>query len=196
MFTRIIPSSGEPYGKDIEPKPETRFKALELTSQEKTKVIIVGQDPYPNHKDAMGIAFSVPRGRPLTPSLKNLFKSLKLSGYSHNKQGDLSSWCKNGVLLLNSSLTIDCRTRVSHQVFWRPFIEKVIISLQNKPRVYWLMGKKAQSFQKLITNGIVYNTSHPSPIIPNNNFPNIPHFKNINNLLDELGIVGVNWSLK
>lgn len=196
MFIKTIPSSGEPYGKDIVPKEEVRFKALELTPQEKTKVIIIGQDPYPDHEDAMGLAFSVPKHRPITPSLKNILKSLELSGYSHSEQGDLSSWCKNGVLLLNSSLTIDSRTRVSHEVFWRPFIQKIINSLQNKPRVYWLMGKKAQQFKPLITNGITYCTSHPSPIIPNNNFPNIPHFKNINNLLDELGIVGVNWSLK
>jgi uracil-DNA glycosylase len=190
----IIQGPTPPYGKNVIPKPELRFKALELTPQDRVKVVIIGQDPYRNREDSTGLAFSIPNGRPIPGSLKNIFKSLELSGYKSNS-GDLSQWASKGVLLLNSSLTSVEESTVSHKEYWRPFISSIISKLQNKPRVYWFMGKHAQSFQPIVINGTIYNTSHPSPIIPNNNFANIPHFKNINKLLDELGIVGIDWNL-
>lgn len=196
MYTRFIQSSGEPYGSNIIPQINIRYKAMEITPQDKVKVVILGQDPYPNREDAMGLCFSVPKGRKIPPSLQNIFKSLKISGFEVPQHGDITQWAKNGVLLLNSSLSTVEKTNESHKEYWRPFITNVINSLQGKPRVYWFMGKQAQSFNHLIFNGVSYNTQYPSPIIPNNNFPNVPHFKNINDLLDDLGIVGIDWSLK
>lgn len=191
-----IQGTGEPYGKEVYPDVSVRYRALEETPQHRVKVVIIGQDPYPNRKDAMGVCFSVPKGRAIPGSLKNIYKALELSGFKAPNHGDLTQWAKSGVLLLNSSLTKTEGSNESHAEHWKPFITKVIKSLQTKPRVYWFMGKQAKSFQPLVTNGILYNTSHPSPIIPNNNFVNVPHFKNINNLLDELGIAEIDWSIK
>lgn len=195
MYINYIQGQGEPYGKEIYPDLSIRYRALEATPQDRVKVVILGQDPYPNRDDAMGLAFSVPKGRKIPGSLKNIYNALKISGFKAPKHGDLTEWTARGVLLLNSSLTSSENSNVSHKEHWKPFITRIINSLQTKPRVYWLMGKQAQSFQPLVTNGTIYNTTHPSPIIPNNNFPNIPHFKNINDLLDELGIASVEWSI-
>lgn len=191
--TFINSEKGEPDGV---PDVKNRYKALELTPQHKVKVIILGQDPYPSREDAMGLCFSVPKGRKIPGSLKNIYKTLEISGFKTPNHGDITEWAQNGALLLNSSLSTIEGKNGSHREYWKPFITNIINSLQRKPRVYWFMGKEAQKFAHLVTNGIKYNTPHPSPIIPNNTFVEHPHFKNINDLLDELGIASIDWSLK
>lgn len=177
------------------PSQDKIYKALELTPQEKVKVVIFGQDPYPRREDAMGLAFSIPKGRRITSSIRGFHRALENSGFTHNKSGDLTNWTKEGVLLLNTSLTTIEGRPNAHKGMWNKFISNVINSLQTKPIVYWLMGKEAQSLKKYIRYGIIYETVHPSGAA-GNSFGKHPHFKNINNLLDDLGIVGVNWSLE
>lgn len=177
------------------PSQDKIYKALELTPQEKVKVVIFGQDPYPRREDAMGLAFSVPKGRRITSSLRGIHRALQTSGYNHHLSGDLSPWTKKGVLLLNTTLTTIEGRPNAHKGMWDKFIANIIRSLQTKPIVYWLMGKEAQRLKMYIKYGVIYETVHPSGAA-GHGFGKHAHFKNINNILDELGICGIDWNLE
>lgn len=180
---------------NIIPSHDIIYRALELTPQNKVKVVIFGQDPYPRKEDACGLAFSVPKGRPIPSSLRSIHKSMELSGYNHYKSGDLTPWTKRGVLLLNTSLTTVEGKSNAHKGLWDRFIINVISSLQYKPVLYWMMGKESQRFKEYIKNGIIYETYHPSGRA-GNKFRTHPHFSKVNELLDNIGLGIIDWSLE
>lgn len=174
----------------VYPSKDKIFHAYFKTPLHKVRVVILGQDPY--HDDingiprAMGLAFSSPRGMNIPPSLINIFKELKREypDFVIPKHGDLTSWTEQGVLLLNSSLTVIPHKPGSHRCLWKPFIINTIkeISRVNKKCVYLLWGNDAQSYTKYIT-GTILTAGHPSPINQRTPFIGCDHFKKVNELI-------------
>lgn len=151
------------------PPKEQIFNAFCLASYAKTRVLILGQDPYHNPKQAMGLAFSVNQGIKLPPSLENIFKELKADLGIANTSGDLTNWAKSGVLLLNAILTVRAHQPLSHADFgWQSFTDEVIMALNKKkePMVFILWGSYAKSKKKLITDNkhFIIENVHPSPL--------------------------------
>ena len=139
--------------KKIFPSEREIFKAFELTSPEKTKVIIIGQDPYHNPNQANGLCFSVKKNQALPPSLKNIYKEIEEDlGIKNGTNGDLSDWAKQGVLLINSSLTVEQGIPGSHLKFgWEEFTDHIIKSFNKKKDiVFMLWGKFAINKKKFI----------------------------------------------
>ena len=155
--------------KTIYPKQTEIFKAFRNTSYEDTKVVILGQDPYHGEGQAEGLSFSVKLGVQKPPSLQNIFKELSDDlGYEIPKNGSLVSWTEEGVLLLNTVLTVEASKPASHKnLGWETFTDAVIKKLNEKqtPVVFILWGSFARSKKKLITNPIhgIVESPHPSP---------------------------------
>ena len=153
--------------KTIYPEINHVFKAFYLTPIEKINSIILGQDPYHNGS-ATGLCFSVKAGNKINPSLKNIYKELKNSGFNNNiENGDLTHWAKQGVLMLNTSLTVEKGLANSHSYLWEKFSNMIIkyIDCQKKQNISWILfGKQAYQITKdHVIFGIKYKTSHPSP---------------------------------
>jgi len=133
-------------GKIIYPPGSLIFQALDSTPFDELKVVILGQDPYHGPGEAMGLSFSVPKGIPIPPSLLNIYKELKSEfGYSIPSHGDLSSWAKQGVLLLNASLTVEHKSPNSHKnIGWQIFTDQIIslISQKKEHIVFMLWGNR------------------------------------------------------
>lgn len=169
--------------------PKTQiFNAFCLTPYHKTKVLILGQDPYHNPNQAMGLAFSVNKSVPLPPSLVNIFKELKNDLGIDNDSGDLSPWAKSGVLLLNAILSVRKNQPLSHaNLGWETFTNKVISSLNEKeePMVFVLWGSYARSKKKLITSNrhFIIENVHPSPLSAYRGFFGSKPFSKINAFL-------------
>ena len=183
----------------IYPKKEDIFKALELTSYKDTKVVILGQDPYHEKNQAMGLAFSVPNGVKLPPSLVNIFKELNRSLGINNTNGDLTKWAKEGVLLLNTTLTVEEGRANSHKdLGWQIFTNRIIEELNKKdePVIFVLWGKSSQEKEKLITNKLhhVLISSHPSPLSSYQGFNGCNHFKIINDYLMKDYNISIDWN--
>ncbi len=181
----------------INPSLSDVFKAFELTPYESLKVVLIGQDPYPKKEDAMGLAFSVPKSRPIPGSLRNIFKVLKDDLNIQAPHGDLSGWAKEGVLLLNKALTVKTGKPLSHQVFWVDFFESVIrqISLKKTPLVFVLMGQEAAKIKPLIADHhVVINTVHPSPLSAHRGFLTSALFKKIQDALVNVGQPPIDFS--
>lgn len=146
-------------GVAVYPSPEQRFKALELTTFADTKVVILGQDPYHGPGQAHGLAFSVPNGLTKPPSLRNIHKELCSDlGINPPKHGDLSSWAKQGVLLLNSSLSVISGQAGSHsKLGWHTFTDQIIRHLNNRRQaiVFMLWGKHAMAKSDLDRKSVV-----------------------------------------
>lgn len=182
------------------PKKDDWFKALELTEFNDVSVVIIGQDPYYNENQAMGLCFSVSKKVKIPPSLVNIYKEIE---NEYNKKmpnhGNLTGWAKQGVLLLNTILTVSERKPLSHQRFgWEIFTNKIIDSLQKKDFVvYLLLGKPAQEYQKRITNKNhkILLTSHPSPQSSYRGFFGSNIFIKTNELLKENNKNEINWYL-
>lgn len=150
------------------PKRDQIFKALELTNFNNVKIVILGQDPYPIQGDACGLSFAVMREQMLPKSLANIFKELKSDLGISRYNGDLSDWAKQGILLLNTSLSVRLGVPNSHQNYhWDEITSKIINDLSNRGQVIFvLLGKHAEKYQKIINqeqNSII-KTSHPSPL--------------------------------
>ena len=166
------------------------FDAFRLSSFKDTKVLILGQDPYHNPSQAMGLAFSVPRGIAIPPSLVNIYKEYKYDlGYNLPTHGDLSKWGKSGVLLLNAILSVRKNQPLSHKDFgWMIFTDNIIKILNKKdtPMVFVLWGSFARSKKKLITNDmhLIIENVHPSPLSAYRGFFNSKPFSKINNFLE------------
>ena len=156
----------------VNPSFEDVFKAFELTPLNKVKVVIIGQDPYPNPKDAMGLAFSVPKDRPIPASLRNIYKVLKRDLNIDAPHGDLSGWAKEGILLLNKALTVRAHQPLSHQSVWDPFFKAVITHLNAlEPCVFVLMGNEAKKIKPVIDKShIMIESVHPSPLSAHRGF--------------------------
>lgn len=186
-------------GVAVYPNPEQRFKALELTTFADTKVVILGQDPYHGPGQAHGLAFSVPNGLTKPPSLRNIHKELCSDlGINPPKHGDLSSWAKQGVLLLNSSLSVISGQAGSHsKLGWHTFTDQIIRHLNNRRQaiVFMLWGKHAMGKSDLITakQHLVLTAAHPSPLSAYRGFFGCKHFSKANAYLKQNAHQAINW---
>lgn len=177
------------------------FNALKYTSYEDVKVVILGQDPYHGKGQAHGLCFSVQDGVPFPPSLKNIFLEIKNDlGVEVPKSGNLSKWAHQGVLLLNTVLTVREGMAGSHQnKGWEIFTDAVITKLNERKEtiIFVLWGNFAKSKKKLITNPnhIILEAAHPSPLSAYNGFFGCKHFSKINSILKEKNQTLIDWKL-
>ena len=177
------------------------FNALKLTPYKNVKVVIIGQDPYHGVGEAHGLSFSVLCEK-LPPSLKNIYKELYDDlGISPSKSGDLTCWAKEGVLLLNSILTVKKDTPLSHKdLGWQYFTDEIIKRLEKKDDVivYILWGNFAKSKKELIVNKNHYiiESAHPSPFSARYGFFNSKPFSKTNDILIKHGLDPINWEIK
>lgn len=185
----------------IFPEKDSVFKALELVEPSKVKVVILGQDPYHGKGEANGLAFSVNKGIKLPPSLKNIYKELEtdLDIWTPN-HGDLTKWASQGVLLLNSVLTVYEDQPSSHYLFgWEQFTGEIVCNLSKNYDniVFVLWGRKAQMKSHLIdkTKHLVIETPHPSPFSVHKGFFGSKPFSKINNYLKSVNKEPIDWRL-
>ena len=202
----LAPFLREEYESNIcFPPKENIFNALNATPFDSVKVVILGQDPYHEPGQAMGLSFSVPQGVKIPPSLVNIFKEIEnefgYESYTENlkEYGDLTSWATQGVLLLNTTLTVRKGEARSHAgKGWEIFTDALIQELDSKRNgiVFMLWGKDAKAKKKLLKNpnNAVMETSHPSPFSASRGFNGCNHFKNCNSFLLNAGITPINWS--
>ena len=186
-------------GKIILPEPKNFFKAFDLCEMQKVKVVIIGQDPYHTPGVPNGLAFSVNRNSKLPPSLMNIFKELEADLGIKNSIGDLTSWSKQGVLLLNTSLSVCAGLPASHsKIGWELFTDTVINVIQQKKNIVFLLwGKHAQKKGDLIeNNNFILEAAHPSPLSAHNGFFGCGHFSKTNNFLASLGSDPIDWQLE
>lgn len=187
--------------KNIFPKKEDVFNALVYTSYENTKTVILGQDPYPNIGQGMGLSFSVNEGVPLPKSLQNIFQELQSDlGCKKPKHGSLRKWAEQGVLLLNTSLTVEEGKPNSHQnKGWEIFTDRIISLVNEKkdPVVFILWGNNARSKKKLITNShhLIIESAHPSPLSASRGFMGSKPFSRTNNFLVSKNIKPIDWQI-
>lgn len=192
----------EYMAKTIFPERKNIMNSMSYTPYEKVKVVIVGQDPYHGIGEAHGLCFSVKPGIKTPPSLVNIYKELKrdLGCYIPNN-GYLVKWAKEGVLLLNSVLTVVKDIPGSHRgKGWEIFTDTIIKSLNEKeePVVFLLWGSYAKEKAALITNPkhLILKTSHPSPFSVRNGFDGCSHFSKANEFLKSHGIEPVDWQIE
>ena len=177
------------------------FKAFSLTPFNKVKVIILGQDPYHNPGQAMGLSFSVPEGVKPPPSLVNIFKELQKDiGLPIPTTGNLTPWAMQGVLLLNAVLTVRAHEPASHaKIGWTDFTNDIIslLSLKKSGLVFILWGNFAQEKIKLIdsTKHKILKAAHPSPFSANNGFFGCKHFSATNEYLVNTHQDPIDWSI-
>ena len=186
-------------GKIVLPEPKNFFRAFDLCELNKVKVIIIGQDPYHTPGVPNGLAFSVNKNQKLPPSLINIFRELESDLGIKNSSGDLSAWSRQGVLLLNTSLSVCAGLPASHSnIGWENFTNAVIEEIQKKKNMIFLLwGKHAQQKKALIQeNNFILEAAHPSPMSANNGFFGCNHFSKINNLLTSLGSDPIDWQLE
>lgn len=187
--------------KCIYPNMYDIFNALKYTSFADTKVVIIGQDPYHGAGQAHGLCFSVKKGVAVPPSLRNIYKELHDDvGFIIPPHGELASWAKQGILLLNTVLTVREGCPNSHKgKGWEIFTDRVISELNNKqtPVVFLLWGANAEQKGRLITNPIHKKliTVHPSPLSASRGFIGCRHFSKTNKLLAEAGLTPINWQI-
>lgn len=185
----------------IYPPKEKIFEALRATSYKDTKVVILGQDPYHGPGQAHGMSFSVNPGVPIPPSLLNIYKELESSlGCYIPDNGYLMHWAKQGVLLLNTVLTVRAKTPQSHKdQGWEQFTDQIIKMLNEKDEtiIFLLWGTPAKRKQSLITNKkhIVLTTVHPSPLSAYRGFLGCNHFKEVNEILINQGRTPIDWQI-
>lgn len=185
----------------IYPDKTKIFEALKLTSYKDCEVVILGQDPYHGEGQAHGLAFSVNIGIPTPPSLLNMYKEIRNEyGYEIPNNGYLVPWAKQGVLLLNTVLTVRAGEANSHKKKgWEKFTDRVIEELNKRkePVIFILWGNNAKEKEKLITGSQHYilKTVHPSPLSANRGFFGCDHFKKINEILSSLGKKEIDWKI-
>ncbi len=202
-FKEIIVFLEEAYkNKTIFPPKGDIFKALTLSSYEDTKVLILGQDPYYNPGQANGLAFSVKEGVKIPPSLRNIYKELEADlGIPIAGSGSLVSWAKQGVLLLNTSLTVEEKKPNSHKnIGWQIFTDQIIKILNEKERpcVFILWGNNAITKEKFITNPkhLIIKSSHPSPLSARRGFFGSKVFSKTNQFLKDNKEKEINWKIE
>ncbi len=184
------------------PAPEEVFAAFDLCPFEAVKVVILGQDPYHGPGQAHGLCFSVPPGVPPPPSLKNILKELQDDlGQATPSSGDLSPWARQGVLLLNTTLTVRQGEPFSHaKQGWEEFSDAVIRALAQgrEPCAFILWGAPAQKKAKLLdpSRHLVHTSAHPSPLSVYRGFYGSKPFSAVNSWLASRGQTPIDWSLK
>jgi uracil-DNA glycosylase len=189
-------------GKIYLPDPNLVFRALALTPPDKVKVVILGQDPYPTPGHADGLAFSVSEDtKPLPPSLKNIFKELVAdTKCEYPPDGRLDKWAEEGVLLLNTALTVlPGKAGSMSKIGWHCLISDIIVHLiNNNPNVvYVLWGNKAKEYAEFMPRGYkkMVRSSHPSPLGARHGFTGSKPFSKVNRILRKAEIEPINWSL-
>lgn len=188
-------------GKQIYPKGSNWFRALDLTPLDAVRVVILGQDPYHGPGQAHGLCFSVPDGVQPPPSLVNIYKELKSDlGIEPARHGTLEHWARQGVLLLNSVLTVEMGRAASHRDRgWERFTDQ-IIGLVNKgadPVVFMLWGNYAQKKAAFVDQNkhLVLKAAHPSPLSAHSGFFGCRHFSKSNEFLESRGLRPIDWAL-
>jgi uracil-DNA glycosylase len=188
-------------GKVVFPPGPLIFNALNSTPLDKVKVVIIGQDPYHGPGQAHGLCFSVQPGVPTPPSLQNIYKELKRDlNIEMPSHGYLQSWAEQGVLLLNTSLTVEQARAGSHAgAGWQSFTDRVIeVVSQRQPHlVFLLWGAHAQSKERLIdpTKHLILKSAHPSPLSAYRGFLGNGHFSRCNKFLAQHGLEPIDWNL-
>ena len=186
---------------NIFPKEEKVFNALKLSSFAKTKIVILGQDPYHKKGQANGLSFSVANGINIPPSLKNIFKELKNDlQINISQNGNLENWANQGILLLNSILTVREKHPESHKkIGWEKFTDTIISKLSSKKEglIFMLWGKFAQNKEKLINKKKHYilKANHPSPLSAYRGFLGCKHFSKTNKILISNKKKPIDWGL-
>lgn len=184
----------------IYPPANLTFNAFNLTPLDRLKIVLLGQDPYHQPNQAMGLSFSVPYGVKIPPSLLNIYKELKTDlSIEPSKSGDLSSWAKQGILLLNSILSVEAGKPASHSSWgWQEFSDAVIskLSLEKSGLIFMLWGNYAKSKKALIDTSkhFILEAAHPSPLA-RTGFLGCKHFSKANEILRNLGKNPINWQL-
>ena len=201
-FKKFLYMIKEKYNNSIVYPPQNYiFNALKLTSYKDTKVVIVGQDPYHGEGEAHGLSFSVQKGIKVPPSLQNIYKELYNDlGIPPHRDGDLTKWACEGVLLLNAVLTVEKDKPASHRnLGWELFTDYIIKSLNKKdePIVFILWGNFAKEKKKYITNPkhLVIMSAHPSPFSANSGFFGSKPFSKTNEFLIKNKIKPIDWKL-
>ncbi len=186
--------------KIIYPSKSLIFNAFNLCDFDEVKVIILGQDPYHGPDQAHGLSFSVRKNIPFPPSLKNIIKELEndIGVKFQQNDGDLSKWAKQGVFLLNTTLTVEKNKPLSHyKIGWEFFTDKVIELLSEKKQnlVFILWGKNAQAKNQIIDNSkhLIISSSHPSPLSAHRGFFGSKPFSQTNKYLMSNNIKEINW---
>jgi uracil-DNA glycosylase len=224
QLEKNLSAAYEELGELIQPAPDNVFKALRETSVEHVRVVLLGQDPYQTPGLAQGLAFSIPATikpgwRSFPSSLRNISKAIALDGYSGLQHGDLSHWAKQGVLLLNATLTVQLEIAGSHANFgWQKLTDCLLYRLAlKKPELIWLLwGAHAQKKKTLIEqasqtintpnsaiSATILTASHPSglsvyrtyePFLLPGDTGSCQHFKKVNELLEKRGEQPISWS--
>ena len=187
------------HNKIIYPPKDEIFNAFNLSSFDNTKVVILGQDPYHNEGQAHGLSFSVPDGITIPPSLKNIYQELELDlNIKPSKNGNLTHWASQGILLLNSVLTVEKNSPASHaKSGWVNFTDTVIDILNEKKQnlVFILWGAYAQQKKEQIdlNKHLVLTAAHPSPFSAHKGFFGCKHFSQTNEYLKMHNLHPINW---
>lgn len=184
----------------IYPDKNNIYNALKLTPPDKVKVVILGQDPYINKDQANGLSFSVQPGIAIPPSLRNIFREQRKDlGIIQPNSGDLTKWAEQGVLLLNTTLTVRAGLSNSHQgKGWGIFTDSIIKYLGQKENiVFMLWGNNAKAKKKLIdsSKNLILEAAHPSPLSATRGFFGCQHFSKANNYLIEHNLSPIDWQL-
>ncbi len=187
----------------IHPDQYDIFNALKYTTYSGVRVVILGQDPYHGTNQAHGLSFSVKKGIQPPPSLINIYKEIRedLGIDNLGKHGELTNWAKQGVLLLNTVLTVRDGEAASHRgKGWEQFTDRIIqlLNLREDPIVFLLWGAHAAKKQELITNPchLILKAAHPSPLSASKGFFGCRHFSQTNNFLTAHGFAPIDWSIQ
>lgn len=187
--------------KEVFPPKDSVFNALNRPSLKEIKVVILGQDPYHNTNQAHGYAFSVPKNEKIPPSLANIYKELEADlGCPIPTHGNLLKWVDQGVLLLNTVLTVEAHQAYSHRKKgWEQFTDAIIQVLNNQssPIVFLLWGKPAQEKSKMLNNPnhLILKAPHPSPLSVYRGFWGCQHFSKTNAFLESKGLDPIDWCI-
>lgn len=198
-FKKLQAFLDEEYAtRTIYPTMENIFNALNFVPYNDVKVVIIGQDPYHEPNQAQGLSFSVPENVEIPPSLVNIFKEIHDDlGIDPINSGDLTRWAKQGVLLLNTTLTVRCHQANSHRGHgWEEFTGEIInlLSKREKPIVFLLWGSNAQAFaDKIASHHLILKAPHPSPLSSYRGFFGCKHFSKCNDFLIKNNETPINW---
>ncbi|NDV52487.1 MULTISPECIES: uracil-DNA glycosylase [unclassified Salipiger] len=196
-FPRIAAALAEETREILPPEPQ-RFAALDACAPEEVRVVILGQDPYPTPGHAHGLAFSVePEIRPLPRSLTNIYKELQEEFGAVPPNGDLRFWARQGVLLLNTALSVPAGNAGAHaKLGWSTLTAQVLEALSDQPRAFVLWGGHAQKFAPYIRgeDHLILTSAHPSPLSARRGFFGSRPFSRVNDWLKARGETPINWT--